>query len=775
MKEWLRGYARFVVRRAWIVLVGSLLASGLAAAGIRNLVVDLDMQKLLPADHPYVALDRRIRNEFGGKNLVAIAIAPESGTVWRKEILQIVHDLTLDLMNTPGVIRHNVISLSSPYVRIPKLERGALVVELLMRDVPADEKGIQALREVYEKEPLFRGGVMSDDERAAMILADFYDDANDMQIAARVEKAVAKHRSPGVRIAVTGLPIMQSAAAELVQGERLYFLGTVASILVVLYLAFGQLQGVVIPAVTALLSTAWSMGFMGYAGIPMDPWTSVAPLIVMTVAAGHSAQMLKRYYEEFRRIGEPEEAVVASTANIGVVMMAAGGTAGSGFASLSALGIPTLTHFGLGVASGIYAAVLLELTFMVALRALWPARGNADGEGYLSRPVGALIRWLTAIARKPRAVAGAFGLVALLAVAGYPRLSTEFIPSAYPSKKVQAGKDLLFFQKHYPATKSLTILLEGEPGSMKGLEAVRLMRGLTHTMTADPAVGRTSSLADIIERTYEVFAGEAAQSGLFDDANALSQLFFLADSPAFERYVDRSYSRSVVYGFLKEESSRATSRVIRELREYLQQNPPATVRVHVGGGVAPTTLALNEHTLKGKILNIVVVLFVIFVISSLLLRTGAGGAYVVAPLAMALVVNLGLFSWFGVAFDYVGASIAAVNVGIGADYAIYFLYRLREEFGACGDFPAALRKTMETSGRAVLFVALAVGAGFAVYIPADYLGLRLMGIFIPVTMLVSCLTALSLLPALIALFRPKFIFGMREGGLEKPEPLAAAR
>jgi len=100
---------------------------------------------------------------------------------------------------------------------------------------------------------------------------------------------------------------------------------------------FGQLQGVIIPSATALLSTAWAMGFMGHVGIPMNPWTAAVPLMVVTVAAGHSAQMLKRYYEEFVRLGRREEAVIESTSRIGVVMIAAGVTAGSGFAHSTAI------------------------------------------------------------------------------------------------------------------------------------------------------------------------------------------------------------------------------------------------------------------------------------------------------------------------------------------------------------------------------------------------------------------------------------------------------
>ncbi len=776
MQDFLKRYAEFAVRRAWLVLAGSLVLSALVASGMSRLVVDLDTQKQLPADNPYIVLDQKIRKEFGGKNFVAIAVIPASGRVWRREVLEVVHGLTLDLLNAPGVIRQTVISLSSPYVRVPRLQGDALTVDYLMRDVPEDDAGVQALRERYNGEPLFRGTVVSEDERAAMILADFYDDRREVEIDAAVQAAVGKYRSPEIYIALTGRPILEAAEASLLERQRWYFLATVGAILVVLYLAFGHVQGVIIPSTTALLSTAWAMGFMGHVGIPMNAWTTATPLIVVTVAAGHSAQMLKRYYEEFRRLGNRTAAVVESTSRIGVVMIAAGATAGSGFAGLSILRIATLTNFGWSVASGIAAAVILEMTFMVALRVLWPSRRETGIEGPLSNALGLVLRPLeAATARHPWRVVATFGAVAVVAAAGYPRLCTEFTVERYHSRRTKAGRDLALFDKHFPSTTTLTILIEGEPGAIKRPEAIRLMRGLTDTMADDPDVGRTSSLADILQRSFEVFAPENAGNGIPDDPNLIAQLFFLSDSPAFERYVDRAYSRSVVFGFLNHEDSGITRRVINRLRGYLESHPPQSVRVALAGGAGPLILAVNEHTVRGKALNIATILFVIFAIASLLLRTPIGGAYMTAPLVMALFVNVGLFAWLGVAFDLVGASIAAIGVGIGADYAIYFLYRLREEYRARGDIRAALHETMDTSGRAVLFVALAVSAGFADNVPSDFLGLQLMGVFVPVTMVVSCLTALTLLPALVLLLRPRFVFDLpKQAGEASEATLATA-
>src|SRR5207237_10050119 len=98
--------ADFVVRRAWLVLVVSVVFAALLATGMRKLAIELDPEAQLPADHPYIVIDRQIRKEFGGKHFVAIALVPQSGNVWTKEVLQAVHGAPFELLSARGFLRH---------------------------------------------------------------------------------------------------------------------------------------------------------------------------------------------------------------------------------------------------------------------------------------------------------------------------------------------------------------------------------------------------------------------------------------------------------------------------------------------------------------------------------------------------------------------------------------------------------------------------------------------------------------------------------------------
>jgi predicted RND superfamily exporter protein len=132
----------------------------------------------------------------------------------------------------------------------------------------------------------------------------------------------------------------------------------------------------------------------------------------------------------------------------------------------------------------------------------------------------------------------------------------------------------------------------------------------------------------------------------------------------------------------------------------------------------------------------------------------------VTPIVLTIVLLFGLLGWTGIRLDMGSSTLMAMAAGIGADYGIYFLYRLREERSRHASEAEALHVTLETSGRAVIFVAASIGAGFAALgLFSPFFGLRLFGTLMPVAMLISCVAALSVMPVLVLRTRPAFLLG----------------
>jgi hypothetical protein len=110
-------------------------------------------------------------------------------------------------------------------------------------------------------------------------------------------------------------------------------------------------------------------------------------------------------------------------------------------------------------------------------------------------------------------------------------------------------------------------------------------------------------------------------------------------------------------------------------------------------------------------------------------------------------------------------------IGIGADYAIYLLYRLREELWRDGDVDRALRETMKSAGKAVIYVASAISGGYAVLMLSFNFYVHVwLGLLIVLSMIVSAASALILIPSLIKIYCPPFLRGRADASADPADP-----
>jgi hypothetical protein len=753
-------YAAFLTRHAWAVLIGVALVTAVLVVGLGRLHSEFNVEASLPANHPFVQIDREIRREFGGRNTMIMAIVPRDGEVWRTDVLEVVSAVTLEAIRLPDIIAQNVVSLAAPNVRHAQDRGGSISVDYVMRDVPQTPEEIAALRAVVESDPQLKGMLVTDDQRAAMVILDFWDGAKDRDIFDRVTGLVAPYRDRPIDFYFAGQPVFaitdQEQSAEIAWRIPFTFL-VIAGMLL---LSFRSIQGMVVPMVTATLSTLWGLGIMGYTGIVIDGWNVAAPILLIAVAAAHSAQMLKRYGEEVLRTHDNRSAVIASTVAMGPVMVAAGLTAALGFASLALFGVRSIGNFGLSCAYGIASAVVLEMTFIPALRSLLPAPRRVPGEGGMTYRILSTLHHNIMYARGLRIMV-ATGVVLVISAIGALFIRTYGSTREYIPHASMARRHLDEIEKHFPGTVTMTILYEGAPGSARTLPVVQHLEALESEIARNPLVLRTSSMADLVKSLHKTFNSDDPNPyRLPDNQELLAQLMFLGESPAFERFTDRGLSKSLLVAYLQSDDSARVGPLVRHVQEWLAAHPPPEgTKILVAGGVGPIILAVNEHTTQGKLLNMLVVLCVIYAVSSLMLRSALGGLYVVTPIVLTIAILFGVLGWTGIKLDMGSASVIAMAAGIGADYAIYFLYRLREERARLASDTDAFAEALHTSGRAVLFVAASIGAGFAVMGFSQYLGMRLFGTLMPIAMAVSCLAALSIMPVLVLRGRPAFVFG----------------
>lgn len=209
--------------------------------------------------------------------------------------------------------------------------------------------------------------------------------------------------------------------------------------------------------------------------------------------------------------------------------------------------------------------------------------------------------------------------------------------------------------------------------------------------------------------------------------------------------------------------NRFTEELISDIEEYADRCFPPGYRLEIAGEVIVEQTLTNLIT-SAQIRSILISLSLVFIVMSITFRSLVAGIYGVIPLGLTLLVNFGIMGFAGIPLDISTAMVASIAIGIGIDYAIHFLTAYHRERSSNSNLDEVEIGVLSTTGRAIIFNALSVGAGFAVLAFSAFNPLMYMGILIALTMVTSSIASLTLLPVLLDVFKPRFIQPQEEQG-----------
>jgi predicted RND superfamily exporter protein len=195
--------------------------------------------------------------------------------------------------------------------------------------------------------------------------------------------------------------------------------------------------------------------------------------------------------------------------------------------------------------------------------------------------------------------------------------------------------------------------------------------------------------------------------------------------------------------------------IIDKINAYIAVNFPKNVRVVIGG-YATIEGAITDLIVNSSIISIalsVLMVFIIVAVSNKSLFAGVVGA---VTLTLAILCNFAIMGFLGIKLNIGTALMGSLTVGIGIDYTLHFIEFFKREYRIeKQDF---LRRTFLGCGKAILINALSVGLGFAVLAFSRFLIVADLGILIALCMVITALISLTVIPALLTLIKPKFIY-----------------
>jgi predicted RND superfamily exporter protein len=195
--------------------------------------------------------------------------------------------------------------------------------------------------------------------------------------------------------------------------------------------------------------------------------------------------------------------------------------------------------------------------------------------------------------------------------------------------------------------------------------------------------------------------------------------------------------------------------IIDIIKAYIAVNFPGNVRVMIGG-YATIEGAITDLIVNSSIISIalsVLMVFIIVAVSNKSLFAGVVGA---VTLTLAILCNFAIMGFLGIKLNIGTALMGSLTVGIGIDYTLHFIEFFKREYHI--EKEGFLRRTFLGCGKAIIINALSVGLGFGVLAFSRFLIVADLGILIALCMVITAIISLTVIPALLTLIKPKFIY-----------------
>ncbi len=787
----MKQFADLIIEKRAMVLIIMGVLTLFFLVSLRNLKVYTTFADLLPQGHEYIKTYNAIRAKFGGANTVTMLLQVRTGDIFNPATLQKIRHITDELYYIPAVDRFKITSLAVNTVVDMQLTSGGYTfAPMMFPHVPKTQGEAETLRkQVYAS--VFYGGLVWFDSRKTLITADFFDDEIDYSaVFKELTRIQKKYEDDNHILSMAGEPLHLGYIDSYVGTIMTIMVITLMVMLLLFLFYFRSFRGMVLPVAASLISGIWGLGFLVLLGYNLDPLVMVFPFLVAAMAACHSVQVIKRYVEECAVLKDVKASCKRVIEELFIPGFVSIITDATGIMLIALTPIKIMQMITIVCTFWSVVTVIIVMCFLPAVLS------------YLSFPRNSVAR----LAKKSRLDSGLQRLGAWIARWGcWPVLAVflcMFLFGAYHARTIQVGdavpgssllwpwhrfnRDGFRISFSMPILSPLLVVMEGEkqydlvscpekPREMCG-DNFKEMERFERYMKETPR--------RLVMFTRSVISSFSGAGWLAHEGDP-NWYFF----PTNDREIIYSYRRVTQMGtpgtadrfcdpgedtaaniiiYCRDKTTPTIKTVMGRVTEYIENHSRLAPPMHyrLCGGEFGVQAAINEIIEEYQYTTATWALILIFGFCCIFYRSFTAGMILILPL---IVSNAIAFAMMATGFFWAIPTpitittstlpVTAVGIGLGVDFGVYLLSRIKNEYGSVHDLGKAIENAMLTTGKAVVYLSTTLTVGIFFWVISPLMFQAMMGLFLAIVLFLNMLGALLLVPSFVALLKPRFITG----------------
>jgi predicted RND superfamily exporter protein len=751
-----------------IVAITAVLSFYAAKLDIRTYFDDL-----LPGNHPYIQVNDKYKNTFGGANKVTMMVEVKDGDIFQLEVLNVVRELTRGLQYVDAVNQFQIISLASKKMKaFSASTEGIESRPMMWPDLPATDADIEQLRKDVINSPLTYGRYVSTDLQAAIVTVDFLDNLIDYEKTyPQLQELIDNVEHPKVNIRLVGQPVLSGIVFEYLPETMMITLYILLAVAVILYLSSGTIRGIILPILAAVVSGLWAMGISHLLDINLDPLGIVIAFLIAARAISHAVQINLAFDREMRH-GAPSAYEASRLSLAALFRPGALGliTDAGGILVVALAPIPMLQKIAL-LGSIWVGSMLICNMIMNPLILSW-LKGKTEHKHFdfgLNKGMDSLLGFAGTISTTPIAaklflLTCAMVLLACLGKAIHITIGDAKAGSPLLWEDHKYNLDDAAIGNRFPGNDEMYIVVEGhEKDALKQPEVLKNISRFQQTIESMPEIGSTGSIADVIRPVNMLLnEGNPRFMKIGSDNLMNAEMLYMAlassDPGDVDRFSDMQFQNGAIQMTVRDQQGDTIRTVVETIKDYTEANPMEKADYVLAGGYIGMLAAVNEEIFSGQAHSIAMALLVLFVCCALAYRSPQAGLFFLPLVLLSNTITYAFMSANGIGLNVSTLPVAALGIGLGVDFAFYIVDNIKERLAENHTLAESVQGTLMNTGRGIVITALTMFASVVFWYFFSSLRFQAeMGLLIALWMTVSAMSALFVIPSMIFVFKPSFV------------------
>ena len=754
-------YAAAVLRRRWLVAAFATLVMLAVTAGVPFIGVTNDYRSLFDEDNPQLLALDALEATYSTSDTALIAVAPREGSVFTRQTLGAIEELTEAAWSAPWSTR--VDSLTN-YSHSEGFEDD-LVVEPLVEDAHSlSDAELARIENIALNAIELAGRLVSHDGRVGGLAINFVlpenPDAAVVEITDYLDDLLdeARGKHPDLAYYLTGDVVMNRVFADTTKDEMETLVPLVFLIIVVVSaLLLRSMLGTLALVVVLVFVINTTMGFAGWTGTVFNPANSGVPIIVMTVAVAHSVHIVASALAGMSEGLERNEAVARSLRSNAWPVFLTSLTTAIAFLSLNASDSPPFHVLGNLVAFGVLCAFLYSMTLLPALLSILPMRAPPRRAG----DAGFFDRFGAFVVERHRVLLWSVALLAAVLVMGISRIELTDNWTRYFDERYEFRRDTDFIIANLTGMESLEYSLRAEyEGGITGPEYLRAVDAFARWYREQPEVSHVQAFPDIMKRLNKNMHGDDPDfHRLPEDPELAAQYLLLYElslpfGSDLNNRIDVAKSATRMSVVARSLTARQQRELDARAQAWLRANAPELATE--ASGVSIVFAHLSQRNIESMLRGTIIAMALISLILVGVFRSVRLGLLSLVPNFIPAAMSFGLWGYLVGRVGLAGSVMTAVAFGIVVDDTIHFMSRYLKARREGLPASEAVRSAFRTVGKALWTTTAVLALGFLVFASSGFEVSWALGLMVTITIVFALLADFLLLPPLlIAIDRKK--------------------